>query len=123
TGPLQRDARLRRSFVLEPGGHGPRRARAGTAPDRVHCGRRAAQGASTGWRVPADGRCRRRPRGRVEWRAVIGSLGGSAVFNVEYAVGCMFDLERAGVVQRAMAEAGRAEELYRATMARMSAPI
>jgi hypothetical protein len=59
----------------------------------------------------------------VEWRAALDDAGRPLVFNVEYAVGCMFDLDRADQVERAVADTGRADELYRRTMSGLTAPI
>jgi hypothetical protein len=59
----------------------------------------------------------------VEWREAVDDAGGPLVFNVEYAVGCMFDLDRADQVERAVADPGRADELYRRTMSGLTAPI
>lgn len=59
----------------------------------------------------------------VDWREAVDDAGGPLVFNVEYAVGCMFDLDRADQVERAVAEPDRADELYRRTIAGLTAPI
>jgi hypothetical protein len=59
----------------------------------------------------------------VEWQEALDDAGRPLVFNVEYAVGCMFDLDRADQVERALADPGRADELYRRTIAGLTAPI
>jgi hypothetical protein len=59
----------------------------------------------------------------VEWQEALDDAGRPLVFNVEYAVGCMFDLDRADQVERAVADPGRADELYRRTTLGLTASV